>query len=352
MKRMTFHCPGVKIALGLLFAMSLLLAVPAMASGPDNPGRISFSSESIARAQGILEHEGYLDANSYTSGKADGPTVFAVRSFQVAHTLVATGRIDADTMAELTSHAGAFDADRDTIADDIDQCPDTPIGTLVDARGCPRDADNDAVSDNLDRCPDTPFGARVDAFGCPEDTDQDTVYNGLDHCPDTPTGARVDSDGCPIDSDHDAVFDGLDRCPGTPDGTKVDARGCPEEAQPVAVYEQKTPLVLEGVQFEPDTANLTAGSRAVLDRVAESLRTHPDVQFEVSGYTDTTSTSAHNLRLSQRRAEAVCAYLVKAGIDSSRLVAKGYGEDRPIADNDTASGRARNRRVEIAQTNN
>jgi len=351
MKRKTFRPPGLRIALGLLFAMIMLPAGAARASGPDDPGRVSSSSESIARAQGILLHEGYLGPDSYTSGKADDPTFYAVQAFQAAHTMVPTGRIDAETMAALLSHAGAFDSDRDNVADDIDQCPDTPIGTPVDARGCPRDTDNDSVSDNLDRCPDTPFGARVDASGCPSDSDHDAVFDGIDRCPDTPAGATVDSAGCPIDSDHDAVFDGIDRCPDNPLGTNVDARGCPEETQPVAVYEQKQPLVLEGVQFEPDTANLTRGSRAVLDDVAESLRSHPDAHFEVSGYTDATSTSAHNLRLSQRRAEAVRQYLVDAGVEASRLVAKGYGEERPVADNDTASGRAQNRRVEIAQIN-
>jgi outer membrane protein OmpA-like peptidoglycan-associated protein len=351
MTRLTYSCPGVKTALGLFFAMSLLFAVQAKASGQGEPGLIFNSSESITLAQGILQHEGYLDPNSYTSGKADDETIYAIRSFQVAHMLAPTGRIDVDTMAELTSHTSSLDSDRDSVADDLDLCPDTPIGTRVDAQGCSRDADNDAVSDNLDRCPDTPFGARVDTEGCPTDSDQDAVYDGLDRCAGTPTGATVDSDGCPIDTDRDAVFDGLDRCPETPRGTTVDARGCPEQTQPVAVYEQRQPLVLEGVQFDPNTANLTSDSKEILDRVAESLLAHPDDQFEVSGYTDTTSTDAHNLRLSQKRAEAVRKYLVNAGVEPSRLVAKGYGADRPIADNDTASGRAQNRRVEIAQIN-
>jgi hypothetical protein len=85
-------------------------------------------------------------------------------------------------------------------------------------RGKSKDADLDGVRNWLDQCPNTPIGAKVDAKGCPIDSDGDGVYDGLDKCPDTPKGAKVDKNGCPVDSDGDGVADGIDVCPDTPKG--------------------------------------------------------------------------------------------------------------------------------------
>lgn len=108
-------------------------------------------------------------------------------------------------------------------------------------------------------------------------------------------------------------------------------------------------LILEGVNFITDSAELTTESRAILDRTAASLRRSPGVRVEVGGHTDSVADDAYNLELSQRRAETVRAYLIHAGVAADRLEAKGYGETRPIAPNDTDAGRARNRRVELTR---
>lgn len=199
------------------------------------------------------------------------------------------------------------------------------------------DADGDGVVDAEDRCPGTPKGARVDARGCPVDSDGDGVYDGLDACPGTPRGARVDARGCPADSDGDGVYDGLDACPGTPKGTPVDTRGC----------ELPQTIELQGVNFQVNTATLTADSREVLDRMAAALRANPRLKAEVAGHTDNTGDPAYNNRLSQRRAEAVREYLISRGVAAENLTARGYGPQRPIASNATREGRARNRRVEL-----
>ena len=120
-----------------------------------------------------------------------------------------------------------IDTDRDLVFDDDDDCAATPLGALVDPRGCPTDADGDEVPDGLDRCPATPAGATVNAAGCPQDADADNVADGIDRCADTPAGAAVDQRGCPLDGDADGVFDGLDRCPDTPKDASVDQLGCP-----------------------------------------------------------------------------------------------------------------------------
>ncbi len=235
------------------------------------------------------------------------------------------------------------DADGDGVIDRRDKCPDTPAGATVDATGCPKDSDGDGVYDGIDKCPDTPKGATVDATGCPKDTDGDGVYDGIDKCPKTPKGATVDATGCPKDTDGDGVYDGIDKCPDTPKGTPVDETGCAKE---LFKGEERT-LILEGVNFEFNSATLTANATTILDRVAASLKDWPEIRVEVGGHTDSVGTERYNADLSQKRADSVKAYLVSKGIDASRMTTRGYGESVPVADNGTKDGRALNRRVEL-----
>ena len=107
-------------------------------------------------------------------------------------------------------------------------------------------------------------------------------------------------------------------------------------------------LVRERVHFQFDSATLRPESTPVIDQVAATLLGHPEIgRVEVQGHTDATGGAAYNLDLSQRRAEAVVAALVARGVAPERLVARGYGFTRPIADDATEEGRARNRRVEF-----
>jgi outer membrane protein OmpA-like peptidoglycan-associated protein len=237
------------------------------------------------------------------------------------------------------------DSDGDGVTDLSDKCPNTPAGTAVDASGCPQDSDKDGVLDAADKCPNTPAGTPVDATGCPRDSDGDGVTDLLDKCPNTPAGTKVDATGCPFDSDSDGVLDSADRCPNTPAGTKVDAVGCP------ALFGGGATLVLEGVYFETGKAALKPESQAALDRVAESLKGNPEVRVEIGGHTDNTGSKATNQRLSAARATAVKDYLVSQGVDAGRMTAKGYGPDKPVADNKTVAGRAANRRVELTKIN-
>ena len=236
------------------------------------------------------------------------------------------------------------DADGDGVPDTLDVCPGTPMGEIVDARGCvpPKDADGDGVFDAEDRCPNTPTGTPVNTTGCPRDTDGDGVHDGIDRCPNTPTGTPVNATGCPRDTDGDGVHDGIDQCPNTAAGTPVDARGC------ARIFEEgKTTLILDGVTFATGRAELTVDAMTILDGVAASLVESADVNVEIQGHTDVTGSRALNVRLSGQRAESVRLYLIQKGVVATRLTARGYGPDQPVAPNTTTEGRAQNRRVEL-----
>jgi outer membrane protein OmpA-like peptidoglycan-associated protein len=234
----------------------------------------------------------------------------------------------------------ALDSDGDGVNDALDKCPDTPEGATVNAEGCPSDADSDGVFDGIDTCSDTPSGATVDEVGCPSDSDDDGVFDGIDNCPDTPKDVEIDRFGCPVDSDGDRVFNGIDQCPNTPAGVEVDERGCV-----VLFVAERDELVLEGVAFEFNSADLTADAMVALDRVVLGLADWSDVNVEIGGHSDAIGVDAYNLTLSEKRAAAVMQYLVDQGVDATRMEAKGYGETEPIVDNDTEEGRNQNRRV-------
>jgi OOP family OmpA-OmpF porin len=143
-----------------------------------------------------------------------------------------------------------------------------------------------------------------------------------------------------VDSDNDGVPDQNDQCPGTLEGLATDNRGC-ASTRPQAVR-------LADVNFELNSATLTAEALETLRQVVAALRGEPNLRAEIGGHTDSSGSDEHNLRLSQERAAAVLEFLTQEGISRGRLEARGYGEARPEADNSTEAGRQRNRRVEFS----
>lgn len=302
------------------------------------------------------------------------------------------------------------DKDKDGVKDKLDMCPNTPKDVAVDCLGCPMDSDDDGVPDYLDECPNTPVAAfgYLDEHGCPVDTDGDGVPDYLDNCPKTPQAAfaHLSTDGCPLDSDQDGVPDYLDLCNDTPEDGRahVDEHGClpdsdndgvpdyrdrcpntPAEAightdengclldsdgDGIPDYQDSCPQVagpqsnhgcpeiqrevrnlltraMQGIQFETGKAVIKRQSYAILDQIAQVFTEHPDYVIEVQGHTDNVGKADYNLRLSQARAEAVRDYLINKGISEKRLTAVGYGDTKPMDTNETAAGRAQNRRVEF-----
>lgn len=123
----------------------------------------------------------------------------------------------------------------------------------------------------------------------------------------------------------------------------------PEPAPPpkTEVTEEQIKLK-EKIEFETGSAVLLPASTPVLDEVVRVLQEHPELErVRISGHTDSTSTPSFNQKLSESRAAAVKQYLIDHGIAADRLRSKGFGQNRPIADNGTEEGRAQNRRVEI-----
>jgi len=109
----------------------------------------------------------------------------------------------------------------------------------------------------------------------------------------------------------------------------------------------KKRLILRGVNFDFNKADIRPDARPVLDEAIRTLKEAGDVRVSVEGHTDSVGSNSYNEGLSVRRAKSVAAYLARGGISADRLEISGYGETRPVASNDTADGRAQNRRVEL-----
>lgn len=245
----------------------------------------------------------------------------------------------------ITENGTAPDADQDTVPDDVDRCPKTPLGTPVDQYGCSDDDDLDLVANRKDRCPATPPGVMVDAWGCSVDSDADGVLDSRDECPYTVADARVDGRGCTLDADRDGVMDYKDRCPDTPFGTPVDNWGCSDNRNRCEMCDRLP--TLSGIHFELDSASLRPQAYPLLNQAVKVLEEFANARVKIVGHTDNQGTEAYNLDLSQRRAQSVAAYLIGHGIAAERLEPIGRGEMLAIASNATKEGRAQNRRVEF-----
>jgi len=248
------------------------------------------------------------------------------------------------------------DKDGDGIVDREDACPEVRGVPDPDPRkhGCPPppDRDGDGIPDEVDACPDVRGVPDADPrkHGCPPpppDRDGDGVIDAEDACPDV-KGVRTQdprTNGCPPDTDGDGVIDAEDACPDVKGPRNADPKknGCP------LVHVTETEVhILEQVQFDVDRATIKPVSDPLLDGVAAVLREHSELlRVEVQGHTDDTGRKAHNKQLSQARADTVMKALVKRGVDKKRLTARGYGQDKPIADNATEEGKQKNRRVQF-----
>jgi outer membrane protein OmpA-like peptidoglycan-associated protein len=235
-----------------------------------------------------------------------------------------------------------LDDDHDGVRNEEDACPTVP--GPAERKGCPRDTDGDGIEDGADKCP-TEAGP-TERQGCPvRDSDKDGIEDGADKCP-TEAGLQ-ELRGCPAkDGDGDSVADHLDNCPA--EAGVASNQGCPEKQKQLVAIQTGKLNIKEQVFFATGKAIIQPRSFKLLDQVAGILREHPELELlRIEGHTDNVGKPAANLKLSKDRAAAVRDYLITKGVAPERLEAEGFGQERPIASNTTAKGRAANRRVDF-----
>lgn len=239
------------------------------------------------------------------------------------------------------------DNDQDGVLDGDDKCPN--VKGVAENHGCPDvDTDKDGIVDRLDKCPKEPEDKDgfEDQDGCPDlDNDKDGVLDAQDSCPDQAGLAR--DHGCPPkDTDGDGVTDSLDNCPNDK-GTAENA-GCPAAQKQLVVITDTKLKILDRVYFDLGKASIQKRSNALLENIGKVLVGHPEIALiQVEGHTDNAGKPETNKKLSQERADAVKAHLMKLGVAETRLKAVGFGDEKPAEPNTTAAGREANRRVEF-----
>ncbi len=173
---------------------------------------------------------------------------------------------------------------------------------------------------------DITFGKTPTAYGADEWVTILSAYS----LPAAP--AAVTAMAMPGDEDGDGVMDDKDLCPGTPKGIAVDETGCW--------------ALTNALLFDFDSAVVRKESYPVLNYTKEAFDAYPEMKVRIDGYTDSTGPDNYNMKLSERRANAVMNYLVNSvGISADRLTAVGFGETNPAFPNDTKANRQKNRRV-------
>jgi OmpA-OmpF porin, OOP family len=325
--------------------------VRAIAKEARDHGAYKCAPRELALAETNLEFtESELDQGDYF--RAREHLQIADENARLAHRLSPPEKCLAHTpVAPVVAKIG--DKDGDGILDNVDKCPNDPEDKdgFQDDDGCP-DPDNDAdgIADLKDKCPNDPEDKDgfQDDDGCPDpDNDTDGIADAVDKCPNDPEDKDgfEDDDGCPDpDNDKDGVLDLVDKCPNNPG--PADNAGCPRKYEHIVVTQEKIELK-QKIFFDTDKASIQSRSFGLLDEIGSALRARVTMTVRIEGHTDARGTRAHNLQLSQSRAESVRAHLIGLGIDASRMEAKGFGPDQPIETNKTAAGREKNRRVEF-----
>jgi len=355
--------------IGSRTATILLITVLAgLLGGCVTRARVNTETEAIYQKLNSVDEHAFICApNSYAMARANadfarwealqGDSYRAGKHLERAHLWMKK------VMQEAFNPDGTFkpgcegDQDGDGVLNSLDKCPTEPedCDGDQDTDGCPEfDKDGDGISDEADKCPLDPEDKDgfEDADGCPEkDNDMDGIPDTRDKCPNQPEDFDQfeDLDGCPeIDNDKDGIPDTKDKCPNQPedfDGDQDDD-GCPDLYKNIIIKDKKIELK-QKIFFATNKAKILSRSFDLLNEVASALTDKPEIRVRIEGHTDSRGSDRYNRKLSDRRAKSVRMYLIKRGVDPSRMVSVGYGEERPIADNDTEEGRELNRRVEF-----
>ena len=208
---------------------------------------------------------------------------------------------------------------------------------ILDTLPVEYDADHDTITDNIDLCDNSPEDANIMPDGCQKldiDSDGDGVLDSRDSCPFTPAGVAVLADGCAPDTDGDGVKDSEDICQHTPAGHKVNSEGCS--------------IGMEmRVGFNENSAILPYQSLNTIERLSAFLSKRSEYRVTVIGYSNSSDKADVNGKISKQRAEAVASELVKNGIAKTRIAIEGRGAEKPYVADEKAEGYDLNQRIDI-----
>lgn len=332
-----------------LFDDRLQVGPEVFASTPLQEGFLELSKDKLISRGRATNAEVLLDVRARLFGglwigAAAGPGLSSAIGTPVFRGLVSIGWSPLAPRGDHEEDKPSLDADEDGLLDTQDACPHAfgPANADAKRNGCPvQDRDEDGIADPEDACPDV-RGDDSDpkGLGCPADQDGDGVPDTLDICP-KEKGSALEN-GCPakVEAPTSAVA-----APATPA-----APAAQESFKRIRVTAEEITL-LEQVKFrisKSDPAPIDPTSEPLLTEVRDALARHPElVKLEVQAHTDSDGNSKFNETLSMARAESVKKWLVDHGVASDRLVAKGYGPSKPLADNKILAGRAKNQRMQI-----
>ena len=348
--------------------VAVVVTVLALAAGCITRGDVYTTSDDLLKKMEEMKEPGYICAPE-AYAKAMSHTYFSRTESDHGDTLKAKSHLkEAVKWYEVAYKQSHYpdrtvregcegDDDDDSVLNSKDRCPQEPedYDGDQDHDGCPEwDKDGDGIPEDKDQCPNDPEDKDgfEDADGCPDmDNDLDGIPDKTDKCANQPEDFDKfqDEDGCPDpDNDADGIPDVKDKCPNQPedfDGDQDDD-GCPDLYKSIVIKEDKIELK-QKIFFAFNKAKIKAQSFAMLEEVAMALKDHPKIKVRIEGHTDSKGRDRYNLKLSDKRAKSVRMFLLERGVAADRMVAIGYGETKPIADNSDEEGREMNRRVEF-----
>jgi len=241
-----------------------------------------------------------------------------------------------------------FNTDPNSVDTDGDELNDFVEVKKYNSDPNKKDTDDDKLGD----------GYEVNKFKtnpAKKDSDDDGLddFVELDKYKTNPTNADTDGDGL-NDGKEVNTFNSNPNKEDTDGGgtndliefnRKTNPQNADDDIDKTQILDISVPMVLEGVTFTTNEATINPESEFILNKAFNTLVAHPNLSVEIQGYTDNIGSDVSNQKLSQKRADAIRVWLVKKGIQNTRLTAKGYGESNPIANNNTKEGRQKNRRI-------
>lgn len=269
-----------------------------------------------------------FDPDTDKDGLNDGDEVHKYKTDPLKKDSDGDGLSDYDEVLKYKTDPNKVDTDGDGLSD-ADE-----ISRKTDSNNPDTDDDGLTDGDEVNKYSTDPLN---------KDTDADGVTDGVEI-------KQLGTDPKNRDTDGDGIIDSQDKCPTKAETFNgyLDEDGCPDE-KPLTekAIKKGDKIILEGVEFEFNKADLKPGTTKALDMGYQTMIDFPKMSVEIGGHTDNVGKAAYNQKLSEARANAVRNYLIAKGIDASRIIGKGYGKTQPIAPNTSEEGRQRNRRIEF-----